>query len=145
MLRIGVMHGAHYIVKGDDDYCPDMEKIKKVIEDAKFPKYAYIAGVVWDKAVRIQTFRAMPDSFKSFCARATMSLHGQPYCLHRGPHEHNDRHTQYYEIQKGFDGKFVPYYTGGVYVLTFSLAKLITFADFNYASMYPMCVMYGIW
>ena len=47
------MHGAHYIVKVDDDYCPDMEKIKKVIEDAMFPKYAYIAGVVWKKAVRI--------------------------------------------------------------------------------------------
>ena len=54
--------------------------------------------------------------------------------------QHRPPCTQYYEIQKGFDKKFVPYYTGGVYVLTFSLSKLITFADFNYASMYPMCV-----
>ena len=49
--------------------------------------------------------------------------------------------AQAYKSQSGFDGKFVQYLTGGVYVLTFSLAKLITFADFNYASMYPMCVI----
>ena len=58
MFRIGVMHGAHYIVKVDDDYCPDMVKIRKVVEDAKHPKYAYIAAINWNYAVR--TYWTLP-------------------------------------------------------------------------------------
>ena len=51
---------------------------------------------------------------------------------------------QHYKWQRGFDGKFVKYIDRtGIYVLTFALAKLITFADFNYASMYPAYVFAG--
>ena len=42
--------------------------------------------------------------------------------------------------ERGVDDKFFRYLTGGVYVLSFRLARLITFADMNYAAMYPMCV-----
>ena len=49
-------------------------------------------------------------------------------------------YTQVFDWQRGFDGKSAKYISGEVYVFTFSLAKLITFEDFNYASMYPMCV-----
>merc|ERR1712224_1042759 len=45
---------------------------------------------------------------------------------------------KYYESQKGADGKFVKYMSGPIYALTFSLAKLITIADMNYAALYPM-------
>ena len=34
--------------------------------------------------------------------------------------------------------------SGWLYALSFHLAKLITFADTNYASLYPMCVICGI-
>ena len=52
--------------------------------------------------------------------------------------------TQRYPWQKGVDGKFAKYIgRTGICVLTFALAKLITFADFNYASMYPMYVFAG--
>ena len=54
-------------------------------------------------------------------------------------------YTQDYNIQKDKDGKFVKYISSsnGIYALTFPLAKLITFEDFNYADMYPMCVPCG--
>ena len=52
--------------------------------------------------------------------------------------------TQRNEWQRGFDGNFAKYIDRtGIYVLTFALAKLITFADFNYASMYPAYVFAG--
>ena len=55
MFKIGVMHGAHYIVKVDDDQCPDIKAIKKAIMDAKDPKYAYIGDWLRGRAVRIDT------------------------------------------------------------------------------------------
>ena len=75
-----------------------------------------------------------------------VSFFGQHYCSHLTPTSTPTPLyiTQAYKSQHGFDGKFAQYLTGGVYVLTFSLAKLITFADFNYASLYPMCVMCGL-
>jgi len=93
-MRLGVLHGAHYIIKVDDDKCPHIANLMKVIEKQKHPKYTYIGAYFW----------------------------GQ----------------KYYTSQKGFDGGFVPYMSGWVYALSFSLAKLITFADLNYASLYPM-------
>ena len=38
------------------------------------------------------------------------------------------------------DGRFMEYYGGYTYVLTFSLARLITFVDMQHSVMYPMCV-----
>ena len=42
--------------------------------------------------------------------------------------------------QRGMDGKFEEYYGGGGYALTFSLARLITFADMQHSAMYSMYV-----
>ena len=53
MFKIGVMHGAHYIVKVDDDQCADIKAIKKAIMDAKDPKYAYIGDWLRLGPVRI--------------------------------------------------------------------------------------------
>ena len=44
MFRIGVMHGAHYIVLANDNYFPNMGRLIKLIEDVEHPKYAYISG-----------------------------------------------------------------------------------------------------
>ena len=55
MFKIGVMHGAHYIVKVDDDQCPDIKAIKKAIMDAKDPEYAYIGDWLRPGPVRIDT------------------------------------------------------------------------------------------
>ena len=44
------------------------------------------------------------------------------------------------KYQRGMDGKFVPYFGGYAYALTFSLARLITFADMQHSVVYPMCV-----
>ena len=55
MLKIGVMHGARYIVLVQDNYCPDMDKLKRVIEDANHPKYAYIGETMWKAPVHIHS------------------------------------------------------------------------------------------
>ena len=39
--------------------------------------------------------------------------------------------------ETGADDQFVEYMSG-VYVLTFALARLITFNEMNYAALYPM-------
>ena len=52
MFKIGVMHGAHYIVKVDDDVCADIKTIRKAIIDAKDPKYAYIGEWLRGRPVR---------------------------------------------------------------------------------------------
>ena len=46
MLKLGVMHGAHYIIVLHDNYCLDVDRLMKVIEGTKHPKYAYISGWV---------------------------------------------------------------------------------------------------
>ena len=55
MFKIGVMHGAHYIVKVDDDRCADISSINKAIIDSKDPKYAYIGDWLRPGPVRIDT------------------------------------------------------------------------------------------
>ena len=55
MFKIGVMHGAHYIVKVDDDQCANLKAIKKAIVNAKNPKYAYIGDWLRGKPVRMYT------------------------------------------------------------------------------------------
>ena len=52
MFRIGVMHGAHYIVKVDDDQCPNIKMITRAVIEAKDPKYAYIGIELKHRPVR---------------------------------------------------------------------------------------------
>ena len=67
MLKIGVMHGAHYIVLVQDNYCPDMDRLKKLIEDANHPKYAYIGEKMWNESVHIHSITDLHASI-SFLA-----------------------------------------------------------------------------
>ena len=55
MVKIGVMHGARYIVKVDDDQCADIKAIKKAIIDSKDPEYAYIGDWLRLGPVRMYT------------------------------------------------------------------------------------------
>ena len=55
MFKIGVMRGAHYIVKVDDDQCANLKTIKKAIMDAKNPKYAYIGKWIMGDPVLMYT------------------------------------------------------------------------------------------
>ena len=71
------MHGAHYIVKVDDDFCPNMEKIMRVIKEEKHPKYAYIAETVWWTAVRIHS------------TSVSMSIVWSASSFTSGPNKHN--------------------------------------------------------
>ena len=85
MFKIGVMHGAHYIVLVQDNYCPDMDRLMKVIEDAKHPKYAYIGEKMWNKQVHIH---AMTDLyalilFSALCFRSSCVLKPQLQHAHR--------------------------------------------------------------
>ena len=65
MLKIGVMHGAHYIVLVQDKYCPDMGRLNKLIEGLKRPKYAYIGEQLWLGPVHIHSITDLhaPISF----------------------------------------------------------------------------------
>ena len=59
MFKLGVMHGARYIVKLDDDFCANIKTIRKAIIDAKDPKYAYIGDKLKGRPVDIDsTLRA---------------------------------------------------------------------------------------
>ena len=62
MLKIGVMHGAHYIVLVQDKYCPDINRLKKVIEDANHPKYAYIGEKMWHEEVHVHSMTHLHHS-----------------------------------------------------------------------------------
>ena len=46
------MHGAHYIIKVDDDKCVAIENLMKIIEKENHPKYTYIGAYLWDAQVR---------------------------------------------------------------------------------------------
>ena len=48
--------------------------------------------------------------------------------------------TQALKKQRGIGGKIVDYFSGWCYALTFSLVRLITFADMQHSVMFPMCV-----
>ena len=127
------MHGAHYIVKADDDQCPDIGNITQAIEGAKDPKYAYMGKWIQVRPVRIHTPLSCLICENRCCA--------QTYDSHYEPNKRNyDSRAQPLFNQKGSDGQFIKYFSGWVYALSFSLARLITFEDFNYASLYPMCV-----
>ena len=75
MIKIGVMHGARYIVLLQDNFCPSMGRLKRVIEDAKHPKYAYIGEQLWLGPVHIHSIIDLHASisfwilcFRSSCA-----------------------------------------------------------------------------
>ena len=52
MFKLGVIHGARYIVKVDDDFCADIKTITEAIIDAMDPKYAYIGDWLRVRPVR---------------------------------------------------------------------------------------------
>ena len=69
------MHGARYIVLVQDNFCPDMDRLKKLIEGAKHPKYAYIGEGMWHGQVHIHSITDLHVSilflvlcFTSSCA-----------------------------------------------------------------------------
>ena len=50
-MKRGVMRGAKYIVKMEDDECMDPHKLEKLIKTAKHPQYGYFSRFMWNNKV----------------------------------------------------------------------------------------------
>lgn len=59
VVKAGVLRGAKYIVKMDDDMCLSLGHLTKLVKSAKEPKYSYIANMIWDKKVRTIKYNAV--------------------------------------------------------------------------------------
>ena len=59
MIKLGVMHGARYIILLEDSYCPEMNTLLTLIESIENepghedPTYLYVGEWFWDENEKV--------------------------------------------------------------------------------------------